>query len=565
MFITNNGGCVSAPTFICITGSSQSAWNYISSNSITLTTPIYPFQNTVSGSGSASGQLLRLFVNDKYVTSVTATGTTFTFSGLTLNTNDVLKVYAQASAACMTVSSSFTVSCYTSSPTITTNAAGSLLTSATSISGKSSYTGGTVSLYKGTSPSGTLAGTATVNASGNWTVTGLTLTAGDNYYAVVSSSGCTSPSSASATVAGITSVCPTLSATTFAENASSIGGIISSFTGTVRVYLDGVQIGSTALTNGTSWSVPANTLYSNTLYPGGVITVTAQSTGNAESAVCGSTATITCSPPGNPSVSPLSSTINTGQTVTYAISNVTSGAWYSVTNSSGTAFARSQYSQTSSNFNLTTSTFTNAGTYQLNIVADKLTGCTQGSIQATVVVNNVITPVHFISVDAERKNGRVNISWRVENETDVLDYVVQASENGVDFRDVGTVRYGSGSYAYSYNGNATYFRIKQNDIDGDFMLSKIVSVTAGKNGVSGISPNPSSGRFVLSQVSNSEQVAEIAVRSLEGRIVFKKNIVLRTGSNQSAIQLAGVSPGVYYLSVTGKDLREVHKLMVAGN
>lgn len=568
MFITNNGGCVSAPTFICITGSSQTAWNYISSNSITLTTPIYPFQNTVSGSGSASGQLLRLFVNDKYVTSVTATGTTFTFSGLTLNTNDVLKVYAQASAVCMTVSSSFTVSCYTSSPTITTNSAGSLLTSATSISGKSSYTGGTISLYKGTSPSGTLAGTATVNASGNWTVTGLTLTAGDNYYAVVSSSGCTSPSSASATVAGVTSVCPTLSATTFAENVSSIGGIISSFTGTVRVYLDGVQIGSTALTNGTSWSVPVNTLYSNTLYPGGVITVTAQSTGNAESAGCGSTATITCSPPGNPSASPLSSTINTGQTITYAISNVTSGAWYSVTNSSGTAFARSQYSQTSSNFNLTTSSFTNAGTYQLNIVADKLTGCSQGSIQATVVVNNVITPVHFISVDAERKNGMVNISWRVENETDVLDYAVQVSDNGVDFRNAGTVNYiknASGNYAYSYSGEATYFRIKQNDIDGNFMLSKIVSVTPGRNIVSSISPNPSSGRFALSQVSNSEQLAEIVVRSLEGRIVFKKNIVLRTGSNQTTIQLAGVSPGVYYLSVTGKDLRAVHKLVVAAN
>jgi hypothetical protein len=573
MFVTNNGGCLSAPTFICITGSSQSSWTAIASNSIVLTTPVYPFQNTVSGTGSASGQLLRLFVNDKYISSVSATGTTFSFTGLTLATGDVLKVYAQASSACMTVSSSYTVSCYAASPTITTNSAGSLLASATSISGRSSYTGATVTLYKGISPSGTQVGTATVNSSGNWTVSGLTLTAGDTYYAVVSNSGCTSPSSASATVAGITAVCPALSATTFLENVSSVGGTISSFTGTVRLYLDGVQIGSTSLTNGTSWSVPVNTLYSNTLYPGGVLTVTAQSTGNAESATCASTATVTCSPPLTPSASPLSSTINAGQTVTYAISNVTSGAWYSLTNSSGSSFAKSQYSLSGSNFNLTTSTFNNAGTYQLNITADKLTGCSQGSIQATVVVNNIITPVHFISVDAVRSNGTVKLSWVVENETDVVDYNVQVSSNGIDFSNIGTVNYktvASTANAYSFDYNADsksmlYFRIKQNDPDGDYMLSKIVSVSATNDRVSRISPNPSSGRFVLSQMSTSEQVAEITVRSLEGKVVFRKTMLLKAGANEAPIALSKVSPGLYYLSVSGRDLKAVHKLIVTGN
>jgi hypothetical protein len=570
MFVTSNGGCLSAPTFICITGSSQNSWNAITSNSITLTTPIYPFQNSVSGSGSASGQLLRLFVNDKYVTSVTATGTTFTFTGLTLSTNDVLKVYAQASSACMTVSSNSTVSCYTSSPTITTNSAGSLLTTATSISGKSSYAGGTITLYKGTSPSGTQVGTATVNSAGNWTVTGLTLTAADTYYATVTSSGCTSPSSAAATVAGVTAVCPTLSASSFAESASSIGGSIASFTGTVRLYLDGTLIGSSVLTAATSWSVPVNTSYSNTLYPGGVLTVTAQTSGNAESSGCASTATISCSAPVLPGVTPTSSTINTGQTVTYAISNVTSGAWYSVTNSSGTSFAKSLYSLTGTNFNLTTSTFTNAGVYQLNIVADKLTGCSQSSIQATVTVNNVITPVHFLDVNAEKKNSTVNVSWRVENETDVVDYTIQMSGNGIDFTNVGSVNYSTsaaGSYSFDYHGNENnmlYFRIRQNDIDGNYMLSKIVTVAPERNYISSVSPNPSNGRFVLSQMAGAEQVAKIAVHSLDGRIVYRRNVVLKAGMNQSTIQLANVSPGIYYLSIEGNDFRLVHKLIIEG-
>jgi hypothetical protein len=249
------------------------------------------------------------------------------------------------------------------------------------------------------------------------------------------------------------------------------------------------------------------------------------------------------------------------------------GAWYSVTNSTGSSFAKSQYSLSTSNFNLTTSTFNNAGTYQLNITADKLTGCSQGSIQATVVVNNIITPVHFIGVTAERINGSVNVSWRVENEADVVDYNVQVSNNGVDFSDIGTVNYkhgnsGTNTYSFDYRPdakNALYFRIKQNDVDGNYMLSKIVAVTGIKDPISRISPNPSSGRFVLSQVSNSEQLAEIAVRSLEGKIVLRKTIVLRPGLNESTILLSKVFPGIYYLSVSGKDLSAVHKLIITGN
>jgi hypothetical protein len=66
-------------------------------------------------------------------------------------------------------------------------------------------------------------------------------------------------------------------------------------------------------------------------------------------------------------------------------------------------------------------------------------------------------------------------------------------------------------------------------------------------------------------VSNSEQVAEIAVRSLEGKIVLRKTIVLRAGVNESTIQLSKVLPGIYYLTVSGKDLTVVNKLIVAGN
>src|SRR6185503_1550386 len=150
---------------------------------------------TISGTGVASGNILHLFINGQPVSTITASSTSFSFSGLSLKASDQIKIYLYSGSTCMTVSNAFTVSCYTQPPIITTNINGNLLSSATSISGTSAYPSASVTLYKGTSPSGVSVGTTTTDASGNWTISSLTLTAGENYYATVSSSGCVSPSS----------------------------------------------------------------------------------------------------------------------------------------------------------------------------------------------------------------------------------------------------------------------------------------------------------------------------------------------------------------------------------
>jgi hypothetical protein len=79
MIVVSNGGCSSAPTFICITGPNRTAWNYISSNAIALSTPVYSYQTAVRGTGATSGQLLRLYVNKKYIAAVSATSSSFSF------------------------------------------------------------------------------------------------------------------------------------------------------------------------------------------------------------------------------------------------------------------------------------------------------------------------------------------------------------------------------------------------------------------------------------------------------------------------------------------------------
>lgn len=570
MLIANNNGCLSAPTFICITGSSQNSWNLITSNAIALTTPVYPFQTSISGTGATSGQLLRLFVNNQYVTAITASASAFTFTGLSLAAGDDLKIYAQASGACMTVSSSSTVSCYTQPPAITTNSAGNLLTTATSISGTSTNIGATVNLYRGVSPSGTLVGTTTVAANGGWQVTGLTLSGAETYYATQTVSGCVSPASAAATVLGVTSVCPSFGAASYLENVSAISGSITSFTGTVRLYLDGTLIGSTSLTSNTAWSIPVNTTYSNTLYTGGVLTVTAQSAGNAES-VCGSTATVTCSSPTQPGVSPLSSTINIGQSVTFNVTNVVSNTWYAALDNSGASYASSVYTNTSSAFNLTTRNFSAPGTYTLNISADKLTGCAKSFVTATITVNNVVTPVQFINVNASSENGFINIVWTVTNEVDVKDYLVEESWDGVNFQLAGVVPYHEAhesinTYRYQLpdNGGAEkrYFRIKQTDTDGNFMISKTVHINGHELSNLLVSPNPATGYTAAQFYLDKTQTIVLSVATISGANVYSTSYNLSKGKHNINLNANPLRHGVYLVILQTISEKIVTKLIV---
>lgn len=564
MFVTNSNGCLSNPVFMCVTGAAQTQWNYIGTNSITLTTPVYPYQTTVSGTGAVTGQLLRLFVNNRYVSAVTAASANFTLTGLSLTAGDVLDVYAQASGACMTRSASFTVSCYLLPPVIRTTSAGNMASSATTIGGTSSSPGAAVQLYRGTAPSGTLVGSATVAANGSWSVGSLTLTAGESYYATQTLNGCTSPASAAAAVLAATTVCPSFASGTYAETASSIGGSIASFTGTVRLYLDGVLMGSTSLTNGTSWSIPVNTAYNNTLYNGAALTVTAQGTGAAENTSCPATATVVCTSPAQPTVTPLTQTINTGQTASLLVGSVVANTWYSLRDNTGKSYATANYAANTSSFNVTTQPFATPGTYSLNVTADKLTGCPSTLRTATITVNSTL-PVHFIRVEAKQTEaGHMVVLWTVAREEQVARYVVERSGNCSDFSEIGSVAFqGVAAVENNYQfvdktalaGGKYCYRIREIDENGRFMFSPLVMWQGQPKTLTlSVAPNPASDRISLMIGSPQAIHGDVALVSMQGVVLLRKSVRLAKGSTVVMLdKLHKFASGSYFIRLNTGD------------
>jgi hypothetical protein len=564
MFITSLNGCRSATIIGCITGNNgTSTLSTIASNDLLITNPIYGFNTTVSGTsatGLTSGQVLRLFVNDVFISGYTVASATnnFSFSNVTLKTGDVLKVYRQTSGSCMTVSASRTVSCYTAPPNITSS---NILPTATSITGTSVYPGATVTLFKNTS---TQLGTATVGNDGSWVVSVSGLVANDVIHATQVISGCTSASSTTRIVFSPATICPTITGSYTENSTSATGGLSATFTGTIRLYLDGTLIGRANVTSANSWTINPFTIdgFTYTLYNGGLLLVTAQASGQAEStnACAGSTATVTCTVPSTPTVSPSNQTIQFGQSTTLSVENVQADVWYSLVGSTGKTYGTSLYRTSNSNFTFNTQTFTTEGEHLLQIKADKLTGCAPSLAAARIFVEAAVLSVRFLDVNVTRKQVVNLVQWTVTDEDNVSYYEIQRSKNCRDFEMIGRVSYQQGvanqrNYDFSdqdVSGSRVCYRIAEVDNNGRIKYSKIVSIQADQRNNYMVYPNPAKDQAQFRFTSTNEGVADLYLINYSGQKLLKTTITLRKGINIISIpDLDKFSSGNYILKLQG--------------
>lgn len=562
--VTEAGKCESAPIWgSCVGFTLSTALPTITQ------TAIYPSTTSISGTAVASSTV-RLFVNGFLVSSTTATaGGAYSFSNLVFQTGDVINVRAQSTGQCISPAASLTATCFTSAPVINTDAQGYLVTGATTVTGTSSEVAGTtIRVYA--SPS-TLVGTTTVQAGGTWSATVTALVGGTSYYATAQNGTCSvSANSSSATARSQTTVCPTITGT-YGDAATSVSGTLpSSFTGTVYLYQDGAQIGSVAVTSATTWII--NISASNPLYAGGVLTVGAQATSSTLNKSCGSTTTVTCSSPTTPSISPTSSTITVGQTVTYTLTSTEAGVLYTVENSAtGSSLATSQFGSGSST-SFTTSAFNTGGAYSIKVKADKLTGTTCISYASASVTVNGTLPVTLTDFNGKWINNEVILNWHTASEFNTNYFEVQRSYDGRTFQTIGTQKAtGNSSVINLYNFvdrtvvcGMYYYRLNMVDNDSKSQYSNIIKLYQHGAPSIQVLPNPFSTELrVLITLENKED-GYIRITDQNGRIVYNNYRRLDIGTNIVLLsELSSLPAGTYFMEVRLGTTKTIHRLVKA--
>lgn len=170
-------------------------------------------------------------------------------------------------------------------------------------------------------------------------------------------------------------------------------------------------------------------------------------------------------------------------------------------------------------------------------------------------------PVVFANVKAYSKGTGVQLEWSNMTETDVLNYVVERSSNGVDFTTVASVAAkqndgGKADYGF-YDANpaaVNYYRIKSLEGNNTKKYSVIVKVdTKATKADVVLYPNPVTGSTLSLQATSLDKGQyTIRVISANGQQVFAKSISHAGGAVTTSLELpATVKPGMYTLQIAG--------------
>lgn len=207
----------------------------------------------------------------------------------------------------------------------------------------------------------------------------------------------------------------------------------------------------------------------------------------------------------------------------------------------------------------------------------KVDGTISGPAAATALTgadpagfSMVVLPVTFESFTANRGHGTVELVWNTANEMNNGHFEVERSANGTDWQTIGNVAAGTSSLdnSYSYMDEAapaaqTQYRIRQVDLDGNFMYSKVVLVagTAPANATAQatIFASGKTVSIVPGEVSNNKIL--VRVITIGGQVLQQQSFEGNTG--RIDMNVTTNTTGVYVVQVTdGSQFSIAKKVML---
>jgi hypothetical protein len=176
-------------------------------------------------------------------------------------------------------------------------------------------------------------------------------------------------------------------------------------------------------------------------------------------------------------------------------------------------------------------------------------------------------PVTLIEFKGQEKETNINLTWKVADEKNLNRYEVQRSRDGVTFETIGVVfPLEDGVHPnYAFNDkNATtginYYRLKMIDNDGAFKYSNLLMFTLGAPaGIQiVVAPNPTVDMINVQLTGLNETSYRLELHSLTGQ-KFMERAFNVTGyrHNEKLMRTASMTPGVYFLTVFGKNNKKI--------
>jgi hypothetical protein len=191
--------------------------------------------------------------------------------------------------------------------------------------------------------------------------------------------------------------------------------------------------------------------------------------------------------------------------------------------------------------------------------------CTKSSTFTTPTKDycrDLILPVTLTTLHGECNGKRALISWTTASEHNNDYFVVERSDDAVNFVEVGRVA-GAGNsiemlsynYAdYSIRTGENYYRLTQVDYDGTRTTSEIIEVHCSGNVPLGdpdvyVYPNPFGDELTVHLVNFGDVAAHIQVYDMLGRMLFERT----ADDTEVVLQLGALPDAAYTVRVSTAD------------
>lgn len=182
-------------------------------------------------------------------------------------------------------------------------------------------------------------------------------------------------------------------------------------------------------------------------------------------------------------------------------------------------------------------------------------------------------PVDLLSFSGECISSMALIKWETASENNNKSFYILKSTDGINYNIIATIE-GKGTtntknkYAFTdqtFNGNRTYYKLMQEDFNGEVTVFKEIAVSCNKSSQQtfafNIFPNPVVQQLSLEIYSDIVSKFTLQVFNNLGQLVIEKEIAAPNGLMRQNIFTGTLSEGIYTLYLKSVDATVVRRFV----
>lgn len=175
-------------------------------------------------------------------------------------------------------------------------------------------------------------------------------------------------------------------------------------------------------------------------------------------------------------------------------------------------------------------------------------------------------PVELTRFTARTHDNAVVLEWQTASERDSETFEPEISTDGVTFKSMGVVAGAGHSRTvrdYSFTTETLtpgryFFRLKMVNMDRTFAYSDVVGIRISSGLMSvAAQPNPVKTELLLSAVFSQDDHYVLEVFDQLGKLQLQQNGEIVKGENRIPVDMAGLTPGAYWVRLNGNVVRVV--------